>query len=159
MLDAHDSAILSILQNEGRITNAELASRIGLTPGPTLARVNKLESAGFISGYAALVDRASVGYPITVFVSVILQVHNKASNDAFLSAVREMPEVLECHHVAGEEDFILKVVAASPSEYETFVLERLTSAVELQRVKTIFVLSSPLDRTSVPIRSRSEERA
>lgn len=151
MIDSHDEIILAILQTEGRITNAELASRIGLTPGPTLARVNKLESAGFIQGYSARVDRPSVGYPITAFVSVILQSHNKASNDAFLMAVRDMPEVLECHHIAGEEDFLLKVVAASPSDYETFVLERLTSVVELQRVKTIFVLSSPIDRTAVPI--------
>lgn len=146
-----DCAILEILQVEGDITNVELAQRVGLTPGPTLSRVNKLEAAGMIKGYAALLDRAALGLSVTAFVSVSLRVHNKAANESFLAAVCQLPEVLEVHHIAGDEDFLLKVVSASPAAYEEFVLERLTSVADLQRVKTTFVLSSPKCTTAVPV--------
>ncbi len=146
-----DRAILEILQQDGRITNVELAQRVGLTPGPTLARVNKLESAGFIQQYVAIVDRPKIGLAVTVFVSVVLRSHNKAANDEFLASVCKMREVLEVHHIAGDEDFLLKIVAESPADYEKFVLERLTSVADLQRVKTIFVLSSPKNTTAVPV--------
>lgn len=154
LLDALDQEILKILQSEGRITNAELAQRIGLTPGPTLSRVNKLEQSGYICGYAALVDHGKVDLPVTAFVSVILTSHNKSASEAFVSALKAIPEVLECHHIAGEEDFLLKVVAENPGDYETFILEKLTSLEPVQRVKTTFVLSSPKSTTAVPIRSK-----
>lgn len=150
-LDALDRAILAILQREGDITNVELAQRVGLTPGPTLARVNKLRTAGVISGYAALVDRSKLGLSVTAFVSVSLRTHSRAANDEFLAAVCQLEEVIEVHHIAGDEDFLLKVVAASPAAYEEFVLERLTSVADLQRVKTTFVLSSPKCTTAVPV--------
>jgi len=150
-LDTLDRQILNILQGEARITNAELAHRIGLTPAPTLSRVNKLEAAGYIQGYVALLDRAAVGLSVTAFVSVILREHNRRAAEAFLRSVQAMPEVLECHHIAGDEDYLLKVVAASPSDYERFVLEQLTSVNEVQRVKTTFVLSSPKTTTEVPL--------
>lgn len=149
--DKVDIQILGVLQQEGRITNSDLAARVGLTPGPTLARVNKLEASGLIQGYTAIVDREKMGLPVTAFVSVILRSHNKAAADAFLAQVAEMPEVLECHHIAGEEDYLLKVVAASPSDYERFVLEKLTLVTDLQRVKTTIVLSSPKSTTALPI--------
>jgi Lrp/AsnC family leucine-responsive transcriptional regulator len=150
-LDAVDRSILRILQQEGRITNVDLAQRVGLTPGPTLARVNKLEGLGVISRYAAVVDRETLGLPVTAFVSVILKTHNLEASRAFVDAVAAMPEVLECHHIAGEEDYLLKVVAASPGDYEKFVLERLSSVEAVQRVKTTIVLSSPKCTTEVPI--------
>lgn len=152
-LDAMDQQILQILQSDGRITNAELAQRIGLTPGPTLSRVNKLEASGYIHGYVALLDRTKMGLPITAFVSVILTSHNKSISEAFLKAVKDMPEVLECHHIAGDEDYLLKVVAESPADYERFVLEGLTSVDQVQRVKTTFVLSTPKSLTAVPVRN------
>lgn len=151
-LDAADKQILDILQTEGRITNAELASRIGLTPGPTLARVNKLEASGVISCYCAIVDHAKLGLPVTAFVSVIMNNHGVAASMAFFNAMAKLPEVLECHHIAGEEDYLLKVVAASPSDYERFVLDKLMELPDVQRVKTTFVLSSPKSTTAIPIR-------
>ena len=151
-LDTLDKEILAILQDDGRITNAELAQRIGLTPAPTLARVNKLEAAGYIQRYCAMVDRKKIGLPVTAFVSVILTTHNRNASERFIKAVEEMPEVIECHHIAGEEDFLLKVVAESPADYETLLLNKLSSVDEVQRVKTTFVLSSPKTTTAVPIR-------
>ena len=150
-LDAMDRAILNILQREGRITNVELAQRIGLSPGPTLARVNKLEASGYIEGYAAQVSRSKMGFAVTAFVLVSLREHNRIANDAFLAAVTKLDEILEIHHIAGDEDFLLKVVAESPAAYETFMLERLTTVADLQRVKTVFVLSSPKSTTSIPV--------
>jgi DNA-binding Lrp family transcriptional regulator len=150
--DATDFQILAILQKEGRVSNAELAQRVGLTPAPTLVRVNKLESAGYIRAYVAILDRNLVGLPVTAFVSVILRSHNRDAADAFLREVEQMPEILECHHIAGEEDYLLKVVAANPSDYETFVLEKLTAVAEVLRVKTTIVLSSPKTETAVPLK-------
>lgn len=153
-LDAVDHQILSILQCEGRITNAELAGRVGLTPGPTLARVSKLESAGFINGYVALVDRERVGLPVTAFVSVILKSHGAAASRMFVNAMAELPEVLEVHHIAGDEDYLLKVVASDPADYEQFVLTKLAELPDVQRIKTTFVLSTAKIDTKVPIRER-----
>jgi DNA-binding Lrp family transcriptional regulator len=151
--DEIDGSILSILQNEGRLTNVELASRVGLTPPPTLARVKRLEEAGLIRRYVALVDQVALGLPVTAFVHVIHKEHNQETSTAFLKAVAGLPEVLECHHIAGDEDFLLKVVAASPLDYEKFVLEKLTAIEGVQRVKTTFVLSSPKSETAIPVRS------
>lgn len=159
LLDATDARILETLQEEGRITNAELAQRIGLSPGATLARVGKLENAGVISGYTAIMDRESLGLPVTAFVAVILRSHGRQESAHFLEAVKALPQVLECHHIAGEEDYLLKVVASSPSDFETFVLDELTSISDVQRVKTTFVLSSPKVSTVIPIRVGAKESA
>lgn len=149
--DHIDRQILEILQREGRITNAELALRVGLTPGPTLSRVNKLESSGLIRNYVAILDRTKLSLGVTAFVSIILKQHGKASSLAFVEAMLALPEVLECHHIAGEEDFLLKVVAASPADYEEFVLDKLSELPEVSRVNTTFVLSSPKSLTAVPL--------
>lgn len=155
MIDQIDCRVLDILQKEGKITNAELALRVGLTPGPTLARVNKLESQGIIAGYAAVVDHFKVGLPVTAFVSVIMRSHGKESSEAFFNAIQDLPEVLECHHIAGEEDYLLKVVAASPQDYEQFFLNKLSAINDVLRVKTTIVLSSPKQTVAVPIRKEA----
>ncbi|MBS1718778.1 MAG: Lrp/AsnC family transcriptional regulator [Armatimonadetes bacterium] len=152
--DATDIRILETLQEEGRITNADLAARIGLTPGPVLARVNKLESAGVIKNYAAIVDRDAAGLPFTAFVSVIMRANGRVVEQNFLNAIQGIPEVLECHHIAGDEDYLLKVVAENARHYELHVLERILEIQDVQRVKSIIVLSSPKTETKVPIRGQ-----
>jgi Lrp/AsnC family leucine-responsive transcriptional regulator len=151
-LDEVDLRILEILQREGRITNFDLAKKIGLTPAPTLARVKKLESSGYIRRYVALVEQAKLGMSVTAFVHVILESHKKKTTFDFVKAVEAMPEVLECHHIAGDEDFLLKVVASSPAEYELFVLEKLTKVEGIEKVKTTFVLSSSKLETAIPVK-------
>jgi Lrp/AsnC family leucine-responsive transcriptional regulator len=155
-LDSVDYSILDILQREGRIANFELAKRIGLTPAPTLARVKKLETNGYIRRYVALVDHTRLGMSVTAFVSVILESHKRKTSIDFINAVQKLPEVLECHHIAGDEDFLLKVVAASPAEYESFVLEKLTKISGIEKVKTIFVLSSSKLETAIPVHGGKE---
>ena len=156
-LDHVDLKILGILQKEGRITNFRLARRIRLTPAPTLMRVKKLESAGYIRRYVALVDPEKLGMPVTAFVSVILESHKRKTSMDFVEAVNRLSEVLECHHIAGDEDFLLKVVAASPGEYEKFVLEKLTKISGIEKVKTIFVLSSSKYETAIPVHGGLEK--
>lgn len=150
-LDAIDRRILVLLQEDGRKSNVDLAREIGLSPPPTLERVRKLEAAGYISGYVALVDGSKLGLGITAFVSVVLARHHLETSMRFSEECRRLPEVLECHHIAGEEDFLLKVVAESPAAYERFVLETLTRVPGIEKVKTIFVLSSPKSTTRLPI--------
>jgi Lrp/AsnC family leucine-responsive transcriptional regulator len=150
-LDSTDLAILSQLQDDGAMTNTELAHRIGLTPAPTLERVRKLEREGYIRKYVALVDQGKLGRPVTAFVSVIMKSHGQKTSDDLRRAVAKLSEVLECHHIAGEEDFLLKVVSASPADYERFVLEKLTKIPGIEKVKTTFVLSSPKLETKIPV--------
>lgn len=159
LLDATDARILETLQEEGRITNAELAQRIGLSPGATLARVSKLEASGLICGYTAIMNRQGLGLPVTAFVAVILRSHGRQESADFLEAVKALPQVMECHHIAGDEDYLLKVVASDPTDFETFVLDQLTSIPAVQRVKTTFVLSSPKVSTVIPIRVGGKETA
>jgi DNA-binding Lrp family transcriptional regulator len=151
-IDSVDQQILEILQVHGRITNAELASRVGLTPGPVLARVNKLEENGFISSYRAVVDQDRIGLGLTAFAAVILHSHGSAECDAFIAAMRDVPEVLECHHIAGDEDYLIKVVASSPADYERLLLDRITGLKMVRRVKTLIVLSTPKSTSALPIR-------
>ncbi|HET9794925.1 MAG TPA: Lrp/AsnC family transcriptional regulator [Thermoanaerobaculia bacterium] len=150
-LDALDRAILRVLQDDGRITNTDLASRIGLTAAPTLERVRKLEREGFLRKYVALVDQGRVGKPVTAFVAVIMKSHGQQTDASFRRAVAKLPEVLECHHIAGEEDYLLKVVTASPVDYERFVLGRLLKVPAIEKIKTTFVLSSSKLETRIPI--------
>jgi Lrp/AsnC family leucine-responsive transcriptional regulator len=151
-LDPVDLKILEILQKDGKIANFRLAKRIGLTPAPTLARVKKLENAGYIRRYVALLNQTLLGLPVTAFVSVILESHKRKTTIDFVDAVQKLPEVQECHHIAGDEDFLLKVVAASPADYESFVLEKLTKIGGIEKVKTIFVLSSSKLETAIPVK-------
>lgn len=156
MLDDIDRQVLDLLQADGRMTNVDLAHAIGLTPGPTLERVRKLELAGYLKGYVALADPAKLGYGTMAFVSVVLASHNAETSAKFRDACGKIPEVLECHHIAGDEDFLLKVVAADPADYERLVLETLTDIPGVQKMKTTFVLSSSKLSTRIPVRASAE---
>lgn len=154
-LDTIDRRLLEILQLDGRITNVDLARAVDLTPAPTLERVRKLEVAGYVKGYTALLEASKLGYGTMAFVSVVLRSHTYETSVRFRDACDRIPEVLECHHIAGDEDFLLKVVAADPSDYERFVLETLTRIPGIEKIKTTFVLSSSKLSTRIPIRPRA----
>lgn len=141
-LDDIDREILVRLQADGRMTNAALAEEVGLTPTPMLQRVKKLEQAGVITGYRALVDPTKVGRPVLAFVAVTLKSHGLAVHKKLLDIVEGLEEVLECHHIAGDEDFLLKVAVTDIADLERFLLQRLSTSGVIGRVKTTFVLSS-----------------
>jgi Lrp/AsnC family leucine-responsive transcriptional regulator len=153
-LDAIDRKILQILQEEGRITNSELAYRIGLTPTPTMERVRRLERDGFILGYRAVVDPKKVGRGQTVFIQVSLQAHRKDMIESFLAAVADMPEVQECYHTTGASDYMLKVCVRDIEDYEDFVMHKITKAPSFSRIESTIVLSVPKNN---PVLSINEE--
>jgi Lrp/AsnC family leucine-responsive transcriptional regulator len=151
-LDEMDKAILRILQTDARISNAELSRRVNLSPPATLARVKRLEESGCINGYAALVNRRRVGYDMLCFVSVSLQLHDIEQVTGFRDVVGQMPEVLACHHVTGDYDYLLKIVAHNTKELEHFLLEKLTPIPGVARIHTSLVLNEVKSTTAMPIK-------
>jgi Lrp/AsnC family leucine-responsive transcriptional regulator len=141
-LDAIDRTILRMLQQNGRTTNAALAEAVGLTATPMLQRVRKLEQLGVITRYSAVVDPAKLGRAVVAFVAVTLKNHKLAHHERFLELVAGLSEVLECHHVAGDDDYLLKIAVSDIAAVERFLLHRLSASDVIGRVRTTFVLSS-----------------
>jgi len=151
-LDKIDRDILQILQNNARITNTKLAKQIGMSPPPALERVKKLEKRGYIKKYAALLDPSKVGCSTIVFVSVSLAIHQCKSINRFVEKISELPEILECYHTAGEEDYLLKIIVSDIKEYEKFLVEKLTKIPGINHLKTSMVLSTVKYETCLPVR-------
>ena len=151
MLDSVDRLILDILQSEGRLSNAELARRVNLSPPATHARLRRLEEEGVIRQYAALLDREKAGFDMLCFVQIGLQLHQPEQVQAVRDAIRGMPEVLECHHITGEYDYLLKVVIHNRKDLERFILERLTPVRGVARIHTSLVLTEVKSTTALPV--------
>ena len=149
-LDPIDRKILSELQADGRMTNVELAKRVGISAPPCLRRVRTLEDAGFIRGYHAQVDTRELGFEVQVFASVGLQSQAEADLSAFERRCKAWPLVRECHMLNGEIDFILKCVAPDLSTFQSFLTEELTAADNVASVKTSLVIRCAKDEPGVP---------
>ena len=149
-LDAIDLHILRELQEDGRMTNVELARRVGISAPPCLRRVRALEQAGYIKGYRALLDEKLLGYEVTVFAMVHLSSQAEADLNAFETFVRAQPLVRECWMLSGEIDFILKCVAPDLRTFQAFVSE-LTAAPHVRNVKTSLTLRNSKDAAMVPM--------
>ncbi len=149
-LDAIDWKILKELQDDGRMTNVELARRVGISAPPCLRRVRALEEAGFIKGYRALLDEKLLGYEITVFAMVHLASQAEADLAAFEAYVRAEPLVRECWMLSGEIDFILKCVAPNLATFQEFVA-KLTAQPNVRNVKTSLVFKNSKDAAMVPL--------
>jgi DNA-binding Lrp family transcriptional regulator len=149
-LDAIDRKILKELQADGRITNVELASRVGISAPPCLRRVRGLEEAGYIKGYRALLDEKKLGYEVTVFAMVHLASQAETDLVAFEEFVRSQPLVRECWMLSGEIDFVLKCVAPDLKTFQAFV-EKLTAAPNVRNVKTSLTLRNSKDAAMVPM--------
>ena len=150
-LDAVDVAILSVLQRDGRITNAELAERVNLSASATLRRTRALEDSGVIDGYVALVDPATVARPTSVFVEISLASQREDELDAFEAAIRETPEVMECHLMAGDADYLVKVQCADVADYERIHRQYLAVLPGVTRVRTSFALRTVLATTALDL--------
>ena len=150
-LDDLDRRILQLLQQDGRMSNAQIARRINLSPPATHARIKRLEEQGFIRGYVALVDRGRAGFDLLCFVRVSLEKHRTGVVQGFREAVSEMPEVLECHFITGDFDYLLKVVARDRQDLERFLMRRLTPLAGVARVYTSVVLSEVKAVTHLPL--------
>ena len=154
-LDAIDRKILKELQEDGRITNVELASRVGISAPPCLRRVRALEEAGYIKGYRALLDEKKLGYEVAIFAMVHLISQAEPDLKVFEEFVRKAPLVRECWMLSGEIDFILKCVAPNLAAFQAFVAE-LTAAPAVRNVKTSLVLRNSKDAAMVPLELRGD---
>lgn len=150
-LDRIDRQILSLLQSDGRMTNVELADRVGLTAPPCLRRVRALEEAGAIRGYHAELDAAALGYPITVFAMVSLRSQAERDLSAFEEHIAEIPEVRECHMLNGEIDFILKIVATDLKAFQDILTTHLTPAPNVASVKTSLTIRTSKNQPGIPV--------
>jgi Lrp/AsnC family transcriptional regulator, leucine-responsive regulatory protein len=150
-LDKTDRKILEILQANANITNAQLAQEIGLSPAPTLERVKKLEQAGIIKSYHATVDNARVGLGVSTFVMVSLKGHNKENIEKFVKAIAKIEEVIECHHVTGAGDFILKIVSSDIPSYQQLMLDKVTNIEVVDSMQSLVILSTFKDSKILPI--------
>jgi DNA-binding Lrp family transcriptional regulator len=149
-LDAIDRKILAELQADGRMTNVELAKRVGISAPPCLRRVRTLEESGLIKGYHAQVDSRELGFEVQVFVMVGLVSQAESDLSAFEEKCRDWPLVRECHMLNGEVDFILKCVAPDLSTFQSFLTGQLTSADNVASVKTSLVIRGAKDEPGVP---------
>jgi len=149
-LDDIDRKILQLLQDDGRMTNVELARRVGISAPPCLRRVRALEEHGLIKGYHAELDGGVLGYGITVFAMVGLHSQAEADLVAFEERVKAWPFVRECYMLNGEIDFMLKVVARDLNEFQTFLTSELTPAPNVASVKTALTIRSAKNEPSVP---------
>lgn len=150
-LDKIDIKILKILQEKGRITNAQLATDVGLSPAPTLERVRKLETSGFIHSYHALVDPELLGLAITVFIEVRLNYHSHFKIEQFIETIGALPEIVEAYHITGDGDFLLKMFTHSISDYQRFIVEKLSKIDGVGHIQSKVVLSSIKKEMSLPI--------
>src|SRR5882757_6103231 len=150
-LGAIDLKILREIQNDARIPNLTLSDRVGLSPSPCSRRVKLLEEAGVIEGYRAVLNRAAVGLGLTVFAGVRVERHAQDQADAFVKAVLALPEVVACHLVSGDVDFLVEVVVPDMATYEATVLRQLLSLPAIRDIRSSFAMRSYLAGGALPL--------
>jgi Lrp/AsnC family leucine-responsive transcriptional regulator len=150
-LDDLDRRILEHLQADGRMSLADLAARVGLSPSPCLRRVRNLERAGVISRYVAVLDQRAVGLPVSVFVSIKLEKQRQESLDRFAKAIARWPEVLECYLMTGPRDYWLRVVVPDLAAYERFVKQKLTRLEGIASIESSFALEQVKYTNVLPV--------
>lgn len=151
-IDRYDRQILQILQNDGRISNQDLADRIGLSPSPCLRRVRALEEAGIVIGYRALLDAKALGYSLTALIYISMDMHTPERFENFEQQILGMPEVLECLLITGQDaDYQLKVVVRDMDAFQELLLNRITRIQGVTGVHSSFVLRKVVNKTAVPV--------
>lgn len=158
VLNELDRRILERLQENARISNADLAREVGLSPSPCLRRVRDLERSGIIRGHVSLVDATRVGLPISVFVQVTLERQVEQALEEFERSVMQRPEVMECYLMTGDSDYLLRVVVADIAAYEGFLKDHLTRVPGVASIKSSFALNQVKYRTALPLPLKSAVR-
>ena len=149
--DSIDRKILEILQENAKITNAQLSKEIGLSPAPTLERVKKLENAGIIQSYHARLAPQAIGLGVSTFVTVTLTGHKKEHIDKFVGRIAQIQEVIECHHITGAGDFMLKIVAENIQSFQRLLVEVINEIPEIDNTQTTMILSTFKESKVMPI--------
>ncbi len=151
-IDRIDRHILTLLQQDGRLTMQEISDRVGLSPTPVLRRIRIMEEAGLIRGYVALVDQKRAGLPVSVFVSVRLERQREDALQRFSKAIADWPEVMDCYLMTGRQDFLLRVVVASLEDYDHFLKSRLTRLDGVASIESSFALAQEKCTSALPLR-------
>lgn len=149
-LDSIDLQILEELQNDGKITNVELAQRVGISAPPCLRRVKHLEDSGYIKSYHAELNANLLGYHVTIFAQVSLSKHGETNLQTFEQLVKTWPIVRECHMLAGETDFLLKIIAPDWEAYQQFLTTQLTAAINVTHVKSSLAIRNSKHEHGIP---------
>ncbi|GAB1422612.1 Lrp/AsnC family transcriptional regulator [Anaerolineales bacterium] len=150
-LDEIDKLILHALQIDSRLSNVEIARRVNLSPPAVHARIKRLEELGIIAGYRAILDPEMMGFDLMCFVQVRLQVHQTDLVKNFRTCIADIPEVLECYHLTGSVDYLIKVVLKNKDDLQRFLLERLTPIEGIARIQSSIVLQAIKTETALPI--------
>ncbi len=158
-LDAIDLRILKALQDDARLTNSDLADRVGLSASPCLRRVRRLEKEGFIRTYRAVLDREAIGLGLTVFVDIKVEKHNRETAQALQEALRALPEVVSCHMVSGAADFVAEIVVANLKAYERLLTEKLLTLPMIADIRSNFALSRVKSDAALPLIHLKREEA
>ena len=153
-LDDTDVRVLQQLQENARLTNVELAERVGLSPSPCLRRLKRLESEGIIKGYMTLVDQNAIGLPVSVFVSVTLKEQTEPALEEFEARISTLPQVMECYLMTGTADYMLRVVTADLAAYERFLKDHLTRIPAIAAIQSSFALKQVTFRTALPLSAK-----
>lgn len=151
VLDETDLAILSILQQDATLTTKEMAAQLNLTTTPVFERIKRLEREGYIRRYAALLDRRKIGLQMLVFCEVSLKEHNRDFLLRFEQQITAIPQVIECHHITGAFDYLLKVVARDMDDYQDFIKEKLAVLENIGRVQSHFVMLEVKETAPLPV--------
>jgi len=150
-LDSRDRKILKFLQQDAKLTNAELADKVGLSPTPCLRRVKRLEEVGYIRGYKVEVDRHKLGYPVMAFVQISLTKQVEGVLDAFEKRIHEHSSVINCYLTTGDSDYLLHVVAKDLEDYARIVRYEISAIQGVENVKTTFAIETIVENSPVPI--------
>lgn len=151
-IDSYEKRILRILQDDGRMSNQDLADKVGLSPSPCLRRVKSLEERGIITGYRAIVDNKKVDLGFTALIQISMDKHTTERFSAFEKEIKAIPEVLECLLITGQSaDYQLKVIVKDLDEYQKLLLNKITKIAGVTGVHSSFVLTKVVEKTSVPI--------
>ena len=151
--DKTDRAILTILQREGRLPNVELAERVALSPSSCLRRTKALEAAGLIAGYRAELDRQRLGLGLTVFISLRVQQHSRATSRTIEDALTAIPAVVACYVVSGEADFLVEAVVPDLGAYELLLLDQVLAIEAVSDARSTFAIRTVLGRGALPVDS------
>ncbi len=150
-MDTIDRTILTLLQKDGKITIKEIAERLNLTTTPIFERVKKLEREGIIKSYKAIIDRKKVGLQLMIFCNVTLNLHQTDYLKKFEKDIHQFPEVVECYHVAGMFDYLIKIYAEDMESYQYFLSNKLASLENISKVQSSFVMTEVKDFSFLPI--------
>ena len=153
ILDKIDSQILAILQKNSNRTTKSIANELGMTTSPIFERIKKLEKEGYIEKYVAVLNNKKIGLKLIVFIGITLQGHTRSYLEKFVKEINNFPEVVECHRVSGNFDYLLKLVVADIEAYETFIISKLTLLPYLGNVQSLITLSTGKETNEIDLSS------